>query len=84
MGAPQAAAVGLVQHDSSHRIMPPRFFVPLDAPQTALPYQGMAEQDVYFCRRLSGATLVERYVEWVHADAAAGTGAGPGASSSRQ
>lgn len=62
-----AAAQDLRPRGSPHRIVPPRFFVPLGAPQNALPFQGMPERQVYLGKCFSGATLLERYVEWVAA-----------------
>lgn len=35
--------------------------------QEALPFQGMSERDIYLAKCFTGATLMERYVEWVAA-----------------
>jgi len=37
------------------------------APQSAQAYAGMDSRQVYLAKRLTGATMVERYVEWVGA-----------------
>lgn len=73
--APEAAAaVGLQQRAGPHRIVPRRLFVPLDAPPGAPAYLGMPSQERYLHSRFAGATLFERYIEWVSAGSASGSG----------
>lgn len=72
-GAPAAAAAaGVAQRSGAHAIVPPRFFVPLGAPQSALPFQDMDGEEAYLCRCFAGASLLERYVEWVPANSEPG------------
>ena len=73
-----AAAAGLCPRAGPHRIVPPRFFVPAGATQGALPFRGMSEEAIYLAKRFTGATLLERYVEWVGAGDGAGDSAGGG------
>ena len=52
--------------------------MPVGAPQGALPFRGMSEEAIYLAKRFTGATLLERYVEWVGAGAIADGGADGG------
>jgi hypothetical protein len=80
-----AAAVGVRPRSAPHLIVPPRFFVPLGAPKTALPFQGWSEQDAYAARRFTGATMLEQYVEWEAAtDGGDGSGGGKAGSKPRR